>query len=514
MRTVALAFLVPVSLQAQDSVQVFWSGALSPDGIHVRARLSGAADSVRLAYCASPCASGYSYSAYTAADSTNDFVASLMADGLSPGSAYTYRFEVNGALDTAFAHQGRFTTPEVGPTSFSFVHGTCNSISWHPVWQAMAEREPLFFLCPGDLHYRDPNSTDLDLHRAPFREDVLGIAPMRDFLHRTPIAYVWDDHDFCGNGSDGSFLGRYNAARAFREYVPHYPLHSAMGVHQSFTIGRVHFIMSDLRSGKSPQAMMGIEQFAWLLGEFIHARDNGLVACWVSPLTWNSVGYPENWACQPAERTALSDFLYDQEVKNLFILSGDAHMLAIDDGTHADFSSAQDLRYYYPIFQAAAISRDGSYKGGQFNQGGVFPNPSLHAGQFGEVLVEDDGEEVCITFNGWRTDSMSASASVVNSYTFCRTPPVPPSSVEDNIIGGETRAWFVQGEGLIVQDAPLGQALAVQLHDMRGAIVFATDRPSGGRRTSIPLPALGRGLYIARVILGNEHVVHRFVALE
>ncbi|MBK8498652.1 MAG: hypothetical protein IPL52_07505 [Flavobacteriales bacterium] len=482
--------------QAQDSTLLFWSGALTPSSITVKARMSSGTDPIRLAYCAWPCLDGLSYSSFATADSSDDRVVAFELDGLQPHQAYLYRFEVNGILDTAAAHVGRFRTPHEGPCNFSFVVGSCNGTSTHPVWEAMHQTHPLLFLSTGDLHYRDPNSIDVEQHRAPYREDVLGTSSIREFLHKVPIAYVWDDHDFCGNGSDGSSIGKASAARAYREYVPHYPLHHATSVHQSFTIGRVHFILSDLRSSKGSEAMMDIGQFTWLLGEFLYARDHGLVAAWVSPLTWNSVGYPENWACQPDERTAINDFLFDQQVKDLFILSGDAHMLAIDDGANADFSSGHDLRYHYPIFQAAALSRTGSYKGGNFNQGGVHPNPNYWNGQFGEVRVEDDGDDICITFSGWRTDSMSTTASLVDTYSFCRTPEhvgVPEALAHQPAYATLTAA----GLEFLWPDAS-GPG-SVQLFDAAGRALLSERTSWTAGHARIPRTGLPPGLLIVRL---------------
>ncbi len=512
MRSLLLSFIVAsLHCSAQESVTSYWSGALSPTSIHIRARLSGPTDSVRVLACAPPCTEEIA-SPYTVADPSADQVAAIELTGLQPGTPYTYRFEVNGVQDASGTAAGSFTTPAFGTVSFSFVTGSCNGSSSHPVWQAMLDKDPLFFLSTGDLHYRDPNSLNIDIHRAPYREDVLSFSPMKEFLRATPIAYVWDDHDFCGNGSDASFIGKANAARAYREYVPHYPLHHPISVHQSFTIGRVHFILSDLRSTKTGEEMMSGAQLSWLLSEMLYARDNGLVAAWVTSLTWNSVGYPENWACQPAERTALNDVLFALGVKDLFIIAGDAHMLAIDDGANADFSTAQDLRYHYPIFQAAALARWGSYKGGQFNQGGVFPNPSAAHGQFGEVVVEDNGFEVCITFNGWQTDGVGAECGLVNSYTFCRTPgqilvgsPQPSS--------GDFFSWYAGEEGLMVRVPDRATAVETEVRDATGRLVLSERRAADHGTMHQPLPLLSAGLYTASIRCGSERSVLRFVAV-
>jgi hypothetical protein len=60
------------------------------------------------------------------------------------------------------------------------------------------------------------------------------------------------------------------------------------------------------------------------------------------------------------------------------MLGGDAHMVAIDDGSHAEGG--------FPVMHAGALDRPGSKKGGPYSEGAV---PG--AGQFGLVTVLDDG---------------------------------------------------------------------------------------------------------------------------
>ncbi len=484
---------VALLARAQEPLSLFWSGALQPTSANVRVRTAQPGDTVQLRYCAAPCPNGPTSTQALVTDTATDNVLSFLLDDLQPGTHYTYRFAVNGVLDTVASSLGRFTTPRSGPASFTFVTGSCNTFSNHRVWEAMLARDPILFVNSGDLHYRDPNSELLDVHRAPYREDVLSVEPMRSFLHAVPIAYVWDDHDFCGDGSDGSRIGKANAARAFRDYVPHYELHHDKSVHQAFTIGRVHFILSDLRSSKTPTQMMDSAQFAWLRNEFVYARDHALVAAWVSPLTWNAEGYPENWGCQPDERERLANYLYHQQVKDLFILSGDAHMLAIDGGTHADFSTSGDSPYRYPIFQAAAISRSGSYKGGEFDQGGWFPNPSSAHGQFGEVIVNDDGTDVCITFNGWRTLGDTSGTELINTYTFCRRPPLSPVRVS-TLDHAPARTWYAAGS-LWRSEAENATPMHLQVVDAIGRDLIQLTLEPG--TTDVPLHRLPAGCYVA-----------------
>lgn len=501
MRPVVLLLWMVVlpGVRAQTAVVLHhWSGGLLAREIRVNALLSDPCDSVRLVVDDDPGFSSPVYSAYMPADTAQGLVAHLHRGGLQPSTHYHYRFEVAGRVDTTAANSGRFRTPGEGATSFSFAVGSCNSSDDHPVWQSMRWLQPDLFIASGDLHYADPVGTDPDVHRTAYLQHVYQHTPVMEFLHDVPLAYVWDDHDFCGNGSDAQAPGRSAAGRAYRDHVPHYVLADSVAIHQAFTIGRVHFILSDMRATRTPEHMMDSAQHAWLRSELLHARDSGLIACWVTGLTWNAIDYPENWGSQPAEREALGNWLLANQIKDLFILSGDAHMLAIDDGANADFSTGQQSPYRYPVFQAAALNRGGSYKGGTFNQGGVHPNPGAWIGQFGQVRVEDDGGDVCITFNGWRTDSMSAAISLVNTYTFCRQLPAVGMPGAEPSAG---RAWW-QGATVHIILPNGARAEEVEVLDALGRAHCRTAVASADGIFNVTCPDRPTGALLVRVRCG------------
>lgn len=504
------ALLLSWGASSQDPVVLHhWSGALEATGIRVHALLSAPCDNVRLVVDDDPAFNSPSFSIAMSADSAHGLMARLRRGGLLPSTSYGYRFEVAGTIDTNSAHTGHFRTPGLGAASFSFIAGACNTNSDHPVWQSMAWFQPHLFIATGDLHYGDPAGIDVQTHRDAYIQGIYQHPGIMDLLHRVPIAYVWDDHDFCGDGSNGNAPGKAAAAQAYREHVPHYYLPHDTSVYQSFTIGRVHFILSDLRSSKTAARMMDDPQREWLREQLLFARDSGLVTCWISPMTWNAQDYPENWGCQPQERAAMGDWLLENHIENLFILSGDAHMLAIDDGANADFSAGHQSPYRYPIFQAAAINRNGSYKGGTFNQGGYFPNPGTWVGQFGQVLVDDDGEEMCITFNGWRTDSMSAAVSLLNTYTFCRQPQ-PYHAVDEPPRPEGLRLWYDGWQGLVLEGLDPIEPLDLRVIDVAGRVlVQRADTPSDDQ-DHVLLGHLSSGSYLAIARNGGKAVSTRF----
>jgi hypothetical protein len=82
------------------------------------------------------------------------------------------------------------------------------------------------------------------------------------------------------------------------------------------------------------------------------------------------------------------------------MVSGDAHMVAIDDGTNSDFTT--DGAPGFPVIHAAALDRPGAVKGGPYSHGTV-----TGGGHFGVLAVDDRGDStVTVTISGrtWEGD--------------------------------------------------------------------------------------------------------------
>lgn len=420
-------------LFSQNEVKYLWCGAVTYKSAKVNAKMSDSSAAVQLIVDDDSAFSSPDFSpAYSVNGSTN-YMVSMEIDNLNPLTKYYYAVVSDGIIDASFEDIGSFTTYANGPFSYSFVIGSCGVNSNHKVFDVMRNMSPNFYMNMGDLHYLNPNSgVDINIHRLPY-ENVLAQPRMAQFLNETPIVYMWDDHDFCGNDSDSTFAGKANARIAYNEYVPHYPFGIGTGpnfpIAQAFTVGRIHFILTDLRSERSVTSILSPEQRTWFENECLYARDNGLMTAWMSSYSWSGTG-TDNWGNYTIERTSINDFLFCNNITNLFIMSGDAHMLAIDDGTNGDFSSGACTSFLYPNFQAAALNNNGSYKGGVYSEGGYFMNPNYTYGQFGKVNVTDTANEsVCISFEGYRVDSSGISVSLVNSYSFCRYLPSSTASI-------------------------------------------------------------------------------------
>jgi phosphodiesterase/alkaline phosphatase D-like protein len=419
-----LTGITPVANNVNEVVYM-WSGATQPTSAAVVAKLTSASTTCRLVVSTSSTLSQPLLSGFATASAGNNLMAKMNISGLAPNTTYFYAVESGGIVDNSSDDIGKFTTPAAQPFSFRFTVGSCAVNSNHQAYTLMNNKAPLFHLSTGDFHYANPNSaTDINVHRLPYEQNMLSQAPTRNFFKNTAMAFMWDDHDYSGNNSAGNSAGRTNARLAYQEYVPHYPLAAGTGnvpIHQAFTIGRVHFILSDLRSERAGSSMMGTAQKTWFKNQCLFARDNNYIIAWVSGVSFGG-NQTDNWGGFAAERTELSDFFRDNNIRNMFILSGDAHMLAIDNGTNHDFSTGSNNVNDYPVFQAAAINNSGSTKGGTYSEGGTFPNPNSSTGQYGVVDVTDNGGgSITISFTGYRTAGNTATESVLASYTFSRT---------------------------------------------------------------------------------------------
>jgi hypothetical protein len=268
------------------------------------------------------------------------------------------------------------------------------------VFDAVRRTDPLLFLNLGDFFYGDVDRNDPDLYRRQYDANLT--APAQAALYaETPIAYTWGDHDYAANDGDSTAPGRPSALAVYRQYVPHYPLPEGTDspVFQAFTVGDVRFVLTDNRSARDPvgtegRSMLGDEQRRLLIRELARADRYGLVV-WGNADPWVDSPDPtaDTWAGFEAERILVADALARYDVDNLLMVSGDAHMLAWDDGTNTDYST--DRAGGFPLLQAAALDRRPSVKGGPYT-GPVLPG----SGQFATVQVQDDGATVRVTVVG------------------------------------------------------------------------------------------------------------------
>jgi len=329
-------------------------------------------------------------------------------EGLRPCTEYFAGFQA------ASGTRARFRTFAAGPFSFSVAFASCaggtrpvpmSHVSNSGVFDAIGQLDPHLFIHMGDLHYYNINgparTTDRLLER--FRQSldrVLSQEHQALLYRRTPIAYVWDDHDYGPDDADSRSSTREAARRYYAVDVPHYPLPLAPlndgPIAQTFDVGRVRFLMTDMRSERLPPAreMLGTRQKAWLLGELERAAaDRVPLVAWVNPVPWITAdGDADGWGRYAAERREIGERITALGLgPRLVMLSGDAHMLAFDDGRH-------NANGGFVVAHAAPLDRFVRRKGGPYSH----DPPQQKNGQFAVLTVDDTGTTLTATLQGYR----------------------------------------------------------------------------------------------------------------
>lgn len=370
----------------------FWIGGVGPDRATVVARLDrrSRADSVLLEHTGA----GATVRAGPVPVDEHRFARFELTD-LDVDRRHDLRIQAVRGDEPVGTATGSFTTfpTPMAPASLSLVFASClstGSKGW--VFDTIRELRPRIFVVTGDLHYENITSGRPERFLEAY-DMVHDSHVLRRLYGSLPMAYVWDDHDFGDNDSDYGSPSKTAAQRAYRMAVPSYVDPERTGaIHQEFAIGRVRVVITDARSerGETPGQLLNPDTEEWLVKCITDPR--WPVVIWVSPTPWiSSDTESDNWGAYAEQRRRIATAIGDRS-DNLIMVAGDAHMVAIDDGTHSGFAGPGSG---FPVLHAAALDRLGSVKGGEFSHG-TFPG----AGQFGVITVDDQGDRIHVELSG------------------------------------------------------------------------------------------------------------------
>lgn len=400
--SIIVSLLLSSSVIYSQTVNFFWSGAVTSSSFEVKAQISNSYINARLLYSKDSLFSVYKVSSSQVSYSQNNNIVTFKIENLNPSQQYYYRFSLNHSIDTTLF--GKCKTFSEALDTFTIALGSC---SWtgsnHPVFETIRQTSPLLFLHMGDIHYENIGINDIRYFQSAFNR-VLNSPTQSKLYQQIPIAYMWDDHDYGPNNSDSTSPSREAARFTYRQYVPHFPLvenEIDKAIYHSFSIGRVKFIMCDSRSARSPanavddenKTMLGATQKAWFKQQLVDGRDNYALTVWVNTLPWIGVTGDDGWYLYTHERKELSNFIQDNNIQNLCMVSGDAHMIAIDDGTNSNYADSGGNGF--PVLHAASLHRTPGVKGGPYSHG-AFPG----IGQFGTMQVSDLGDAISVHWKG------------------------------------------------------------------------------------------------------------------
>jgi hypothetical protein len=168
---------------------------------------------------------------------------------------------------------------------------------------------------------------------------------------------------------------------------------------------------------------------------------------WISATTTGG----DDWGSWNAQRTRLGQAIAAKGwTGRIFMISGDAHMLAIDDGTNNQWGG-------FPVFHFASIDSSSSTKGGPYSKG-----TSAGQGRFGTVEISDNGGDLTVKGTGWIGTTEWASLTFV----------VPSVSVLEPVNYGPPR-FRVNGVEMQIQSVRLnGQDRTIARLRMNGRDVW------------------------------------------
>jgi len=390
-------------LQADSAgvVRWMWSGAVTARSATVVAKVAGGSAPVQLQI--QPTGGGVGARIEPASLDRATGVVRFEIAPLRPATTYRYVVLQGGV---PWGTVGRFRTTAEGPHDAVILFASCASTGSNAsIWDTMRAIQPDVFIHMGDMHYGDITRNDPARFRAAF--DRCLMSPRQSAFYRdVPIAYVWDDHDYGGDETDRHSPSAPAAHRVFREYVPHHPLTGGPTgtIQQAFDVGRVRVILTDSRSGReTPPArgaaavtMLGQAQREWLFAELEAASRRAALVVWANPVPWitkDDEGTREGWAPYHAERAMIADHILRLGLTSRFLMvSGDAHMVAIDDGTNSQYAPGAAGLPGFVVVHAASLDRIRRHKGGPYSHGS-----RAGRGQFGELRIEDTGERLVAT---------------------------------------------------------------------------------------------------------------------
>lgn len=280
------------------------------------------------------------------------FVAEVVLDNLTPGTAYEYQVFVNGKVVLKVGNQLFYTQTiwayRTDPPNFQFALGSCNYINEAPtdrsgkpyggdyqIFTSIAASQPKFMLWLGDnVYFResDWSSKSGMQHRYTHSRHI---PELKTLLANAPQYAIWDDHDFGPNNSDRSFINKELSKETFDLFWSnptneHPDLH---GITTQFDWSDCQFFLLDNRYNRAPndrldgdRTILGTQQLEWFKEALLN-----------SPATFkfvalggqflNTAPVFENYSANgyDKERQEIIDFIYKHQIKNVIFLTGDRH---------------------------------------------------------------------------------------------------------------------------------------------------------------------------------------------
>ena len=270
---------------------------------------------------------------------------------LVPGSMHRYRITgvAGGPSRSLDGFDGTIRMRAADAPSATLAIGSCadEKDGTQKLLRTIAGLHPDAVAFIGDTPYID--TTDLARQRKRYGE-FFSQPGMAEWLSSTPLAAVWDDHDFGLNDTDGRLKGKERSLQAFREWHANASFGTGTeGVYHRLRLGPMEVFMLDTRwfartarcapadavdpviGGAADAAtaggwtLLGRQQWTWLREGL--AASTAPIKVIVSSMVFNSSVRPlktDYWGMYPEEYARLMRLVRDVP-GGVVLVSGDVH---------------------------------------------------------------------------------------------------------------------------------------------------------------------------------------------
>ncbi len=428
-------------------------GVLTDTSVKVWVR-TDSAGTFKIEYKTSAGAYPGTFSSTVSTSSGNDFTNVTSLSGLSANTVYNYRVYVDDVLEVGTGSSGTFTTMKTAGTACTYKFSLTGDLQFGQSFTPLANagaKAPLFSVFPGDQIYGPSSGTKSYLES--FYQDNWGVSEMRAFLNNIPGYFIWDDHELFlpqsgqqGNW-DGGKSGDYSISRSvYEEYQNSInPTSLVPGeTFYKFQVCDTSFFVADARSYRSPISgndssnndMFGTSQLehikSWM------QNDPSSIKFLVSPDPWpDNVGNgDDSFRGFDNERQEIYSFIKKNNIRNVFILSGDQHNQVL---YKTDLSNVNKLYEYTatPIANTVLMA-DASLGSGGSTKVCVNTVQSRH---YGIVEVDTTVSPAQVHFKSYNSsDTIVCDQIITLTNTGPSTPTVVSASDQTFNTGGASTA--------------------------------------------------------------------------
>lgn len=260
------------------------------------------------------------------------YMATVVVEGLSPATTYTYWIESDGGETTERCKLK--TAPTDAARRAKIVFGSCYDEHEEPlpVFSQIRGEDPDLLLMIGDnCYYFEPDwQTEHTMTLAQLRNR--NNPTFRPLGANVPVLGIWDDHDYGPNDSDARFDGKDMSLRVFKRVWGQrsYGLEGVPGIFSVVRWGPVEMFLLDGRYERlEKQQILGPAQMDWLLDAL--GRSTAPVKLVVSGSQLLPLAAVEKeWECwrrdAPEELDKLLGFVAERDIQGVVYVSGDVHL--------------------------------------------------------------------------------------------------------------------------------------------------------------------------------------------